>query len=207
MKRLLTLGLLVGLGLLPTAAVAQSFGNSSPTLNADQASEIRSNSDIRVDVNADQVRTPEAIIHEYAFIGNTDEIIVIYLDWPRGQPTLHLYDQTGALVESRLPYPDRTVMTEWRGSHRAFRLPNTGEYRLVLSHNGWGTAAQGGFDFHLQVRAASEYEQLSIQFAQLSDEQRYEDILPVLADMMALAPEQPRPYLWRVWTYAQLAVS
>ena len=57
MKRLLTLGLLVGLGLLPTAAVAQSFGNSSPTLNADQASEIRSNSDIRVDVNADQVRT------------------------------------------------------------------------------------------------------------------------------------------------------
>ncbi len=171
----------------------------------------------------DQIQLDESIaygdlIRDYTFTGNANDLIVAYWNADNGVnygASVSLYGDEGNVIDEGGDYSEAIDFSEYNGRHRTFLLPATGTYRLAFSRQPAnyqlsmdGEAVSDNVSSYLlRVRAASDYERLTV-FANASvDEERWQDALDMFTAAIAQSPDQPFPYIGRLWSQGGLALD
>lgn len=172
-------------------------------------------------VNIEARLEPQAdgsIAGDFTFTGNANEVIVIYLESARRYSVsriLDLYGPSGASIPLGYNYPNMLDFQASEGAHLTVRLPETGEYRLVLADDAVtrgedlfrdDTVGDDALDFWylLRVRQANYYERLMMTAEARLNQGRHEEALGLFAQAIDDSPERPGAYLSRIFTYADM---
>lgn len=211
-----SIGLLVFLGLLcPMATYAQQSQRVSP-----EETEVLNNQSVpsKVDIE-EQIELDESVdygdlIRDYTFTGSANDLIVVYWNADRGSDygaSVSLYDAEGYAIEEGDDYSEAIDFSEFKGVHRTFLLPATGTYRLALMRKPADDLLfldnEIASSYLLRVRVASEYEQLLVSATGLMDNEQWQDALELFSMAIAQAPDQPLPYIGRLFSQAGIATD
>ena len=185
------------------------------TVSPEQPSDV--SAELRVSIEERLAAASGAIAREYTFVGNANELLVLYIEdnaesdslennySPMIESIVELYSPAGQKLQERYDYPEDFDFQETEGSHLVFSLPETGTYRLVFEAD---TASKGGeaapVDFLLKARVADYYERLLIFAHERFNQDRYEEALSFLDLATEQSPGRPASYLARVATYAEM---
>ncbi|MEL6493070.1 MAG: hypothetical protein AAFQ95_24220 [Cyanobacteria bacterium J06621_3] len=158
-KRLVSLSLLIGTGLMSlpafanpdastvahrpvplsvteASAIAQTPDNETISIPTDTRNTISPTTTSEIKVEERFVLSYDTPSQEYVFTGNANEIAVVYFEEKDGREywaDTQLYAPSGQLVNRAARYPDGLNFAESEGLHRTFQLPETGEYRFTLA--------------------------------------------------------------------------
>ena len=224
---------LLSIGLL-TPKAARSAEHDSVSIASSQSQELVSQTPISqaltsqaieassVDINA-QIEGAGDITREYTFRGNANETVVAYwelLDRANDSDNVYnflyyggvvLLDENGQAVQQEYAYPRGITLDEVKGRHSSFRLPATGEYRLVFSSQVSGFPELPGFNttesrnYLMRIRTADYHERLMLYVVDLLAEERFEEALSMLSMAISHKPDTPMAYYARVYITGLMA--
>ncbi|MGD1864040.1 MAG: hypothetical protein ACFB0D_05755 [Phormidesmis sp.] len=217
-KRLLLSATLLGMGLF-FPAISQS---ATPVMESESApdtedglSQIASEPTVGNSVDVELRLEPQAdgvTGGEITFNGNTNEVIVVLIEQEgRSLPFskfIDLYQPSGEKVIGRQNYPDFMTFDSVGAYGRTFLLPETGDYRLVVSsgipESDSNNSSIPDVEYVMQVRNATYYERLLMSAETLANEDNYEAALSRLMLAIEDSPEIPAAYMYRLGTHAEI---
>jgi tetratricopeptide (TPR) repeat protein len=161
-----------------------------------------------------------ALVTELTFVGNENEAIIAtwqHIDGVSENPFVlaTLYDSAGNEFEGVSVALEGTSTGNWRGDHRAFVLPKSGQYRLVLSGGNFlysDPSAPDGLsaapiDYIAGVRLATLDERWLLQGETLFVEDRFEAAIAAYTQAIDLNPNLLGAYLGRLVAVDALAIA
>lgn len=174
------------------------------TVDADfEASELAITSELALEERIQDLASGDS--REYTFRGNANELIVVYIEASRGYSysiRASIIDADGEQVEGEYAYHEGLDFAEYKGRHTAFLLPQTGEYRLVITNQEYTGESVQSSEYLVRARVAPYVERLMIYGLELIDEERFEEAISVFGMAIEESPEQPLPYMARALSYA-----
>ncbi|MEO1622668.1 MAG: hypothetical protein AAFU53_16745, partial [Cyanobacteria bacterium J06632_3] len=226
-KLLLFLSLSVGLDLF---IVGAAYGIAEPIKQSVEVGAEAAMCDriapasVKIEIRLEQ-SSSDPFQWEETFIGQADELLIIYQDSPEYFPfelqQLELYGPDGAIIRGRFQPGYDLEPSEAGGDHHyLFRLTETGEYRLVFTTADvssysylseaepelWNAWTNSRVNHFLRVRTASSYENLVLQADQRLRTDA-EAALSLYSLAVNLCPDRPQPYMGRMAAHLALAAQ
>lgn len=199
---------LLGVGLsFPIAANAEPTTVSEVAQNAECSTPV----DVKIEI---EPQDDGSLSYELTFNGEADDIVVAYAVDTAGErfvaaQQMNLHTPSGELVTSGYQYPRFALLKQPQEFRRAFLLPTTGVYRLVVKDRAMRDSNGEALDmtYLLQVRVASNYERRLILAEDALIKDQHGEALEELALAIEEAPELPTAYFSRVLTFADKLFS
>ena len=199
---------LISTGLFSSTVFAPSAvhaANEPTVLAMEPSTENSRASDINIE---ERFQTDEPVKREYLLSAQAGEAIIVYSEKNDGRPysvRVSLFDENGQQVPNNYAYVEGVRFDEWSGRHDSFRLPTTGNYRLVFEAGdldfGEDSAEPSQDHYLLRARVASYLEERIMEVTDAFDDERYDDAIASLEKAIAHDPEHPLAYLGRVIAY------